>query len=149
MYIITILTLIIFLAYNLSISSSPVGLATIIDPPSLVMILLIVLPILFATGLFKDFIKSFTIVATKKEVPLLQLKRSLEAVSIAIKASIYTGVLGFMFGIIIGLKTLDDLSALGPNLIAALCPLLYACMIAIVLMAIKYKLKVMILEFTK
>lgn len=149
MYIISILALIVALVVMLSFSSSGI-LLYMIDLPSLIILIIITIPLLFASGLIKDFIKSFLVVHTKnKEISLIQLKKAFEAVSMAIQANFYAGGFIAIVSIIIVLKDLNSLEYLGPNLVVAILPLMYAFAINIVLISIKYKLKLKILQFTQ
>lgn len=149
MYIISILAVILLVVLSMGMTEFGLaGLIYVIDMPSLLFLIVIIVPILCATGLIKDFGKAFVIVSKKTDASLIQMKRSLEAVSLTISVSMVTGILAMLLGVIIVLGQLSDYSMLGPSLAVAVITFVYACMLSIVLLSVKYKLKVKILEFT-
>lgn len=149
MYIISIVVLIVVLSLMMSFSN-PGILLYMIDLPSIIILIIVSIPLLFASGLMKDFLKSFSIVLERnKEISLIQLKKSMEAVGMAIQTNFYAGGFIAIISIIIVLKDLNSLDYLGPNLVVAILPLMYAFAINIVLISIKYKLKLKILQFTQ
>jgi len=76
------------------------GLVYFIDMPSLIILLLICIPILLASNLWKDFNNAFRIVLGKgKERTLLEIKRAVEAVNLVMKTLLYGGFFAFFFTI--------------------------------------------------
>ena len=121
-----------------------------IDLPSLLILLLITIPILVSTGLFKDFMKSFQLVMEKKKVvSLIQLKKSMEGVSFTIKMNFYVGALLSLYGFVQVMVNFDGLEQIAPRLAISMLAFLYAIAINIILLSIKYKLRAMILDFTQ
>lgn len=149
MYIISILALVVVIV--LMALFSGLGIITyLIDLPSIILLVLITFPILLSTGLLKDFGKAFNLVLVKsKDISLVQLKKSLEAISLAIKTNFYASGFITIFAFIQVVNAQVSLDRLGPNLAVAILPLAYAFAINIILISIKYKLKLMILNFTQ
>lgn len=76
---------------------------------------------------FYDFIRLFQYVFKKaKDIPLIQLKRSYEAVSLSMKCFLYSGFFLSLMGSIQILKLLNDPAKLGENLLMALLAIFYA-----------------------
>lgn len=119
-----------------------------IDLPSLLLLLIICVPILFSTGLQKDFCNAFRIGLSKQTtVSLTAIKRAHEAVSLMIKTLLYGGLLLFVLSCCIVLLTLEDPAYLGANLsVAALC-FVYATAFIVLLLPLKSILKVKIMEY--
>lgn len=59
------------------------ALALLIDPVSLLLLLVILIPLLLCNGLWKDFCLAFKIAGNKGEYSMLQMKNALEALDFA------------------------------------------------------------------
>lgn len=151
MYLIAILGVI--LSAFLMASSAGAGMElwrNYIDLTSLVLVLVIAFPTLIAAGLFRDFNGAFRIALEKNNnKSLTEMKRALEAVELFMKSVLYAGIFTFLFTCIIILRMLVDLAYVGPNLSVALLTLIYAMVINLVLMPVRYRIKVKIIEFMK
>ena len=92
-------------------------LASMADVISMLSILLIVIPILISSGLHRDFIHAFPLALGKAEgKSLRQLKRAKEAVDLAIKAVVGSGLLSFFVGVIEVVNTSLAVKAVLANL---------------------------------
>lgn len=115
------------------------GFSIYLDPPSLVFVLGIMISLLLATDYFGHFIRSFKVLSgyefTKQERQF-----SISALALAIKSLIFSGVIGFVFGIVTMLSTLDDPMHIGPALATAMLTLFYAVILSLFLLIIKYQL---------
>ena len=98
-----------------------------IDLPSLIMILLFLIPGLLIMGEWKDFIKSFSVGI--KKYSLLELKNIIGAVGAAQKLTIYGALFSIIVSTILVMGNLTDLSFMGLNLAVALISGLYAVII--------------------
>ncbi|MCM1387233.1 MAG: hypothetical protein NC231_07905 [Bacillus sp. (in: Bacteria)] len=147
MYFISILA-IIFVTVLMGCSSGSFSLVYFIDLPSVLMILLICIPILISAGLFKDFNNAFRIALSKKrESSLIAIRRALEAVTLTIRTLLSSGLFLLAFSLLMILRRLDDLSALGPVLSVALITWAYTLIITLLLLPIKSILNVHMIEF--
>lgn len=100
MYLLSILLLMIF-CIGFSIWSSGANIMYYLDPASLILVLLLVLPVLISAGLFKDFNNAFRLsVSRKKEFTRFELLRAIEAVNLTIKALWASGIFHSIFGIV-------------------------------------------------
>lgn len=120
----------------------------LLDPPSLLLLLIVCVPILFSAGLQKDFCNAFRIGLSKKTTfSLIAIKRAHEAVGLIIKTLLYGGILLFAISCCIILITLEDPTILGPLLsVSALC-FVYAIAFILLLLPLKSILKVKIMEY--
>lgn len=149
MYILSILAIIASVFFMSSISPWGVeGILYYADWVSLVFILLIAIPLLISAGLFRDFNRAFAItLGHKKAESLLVLKRAKEAVELAKKAMLYSGVFVGIFSTVIVLNEVTDFSDLGLNLSVAWLSALYGIGLDILLIPISSRLEIKIAEY--
>ena len=142
MYFISTILFLVFLVLSVSLWS----MASIyIDPPSLILILTFTVPILFASGLHRDFLKSFKLMAGKENTfSEVELKRMLQSVKLVIKTLFASGVLGMFIGSIAILNS-------GPFILShfaiTMITLLYAVIFIIMLLPIEARIKATIDTF--
>lgn len=118
------------------------------DFNSFLVLLLITFPILISSGLLKDFQNSFRLVIGKKKGgSLTEIKKAKEAVDLVGKTLLYVGAFIAMFSMVIILGNIDDPNALGPSIAITVLSLLYALAINLILLPLKSKLKMMLIEF--
>ncbi len=84
------------------------------DLPSLLMILMVLIPGLLIMGEWKDFIKAFSVGI--KKYSLLELKNIIGAVDAAQKLTIYGALFAIIISGVLLLGRLNDPSTIGPNL---------------------------------
>lgn len=118
------------------------------DTPSLLIILLLCISILLSAGLFKDFNNAFRIaLSKKKDKNLIEIKRGIEAINLAVRTLLCSGFFFFILSLFVILRSLDDLSMLGPHIAVAVLTCIYTLAITIILLPIKSILKVKVIEF--
>ena len=131
--------LILFLAvFLLNIFMGSWGFTAIVwflDPPSLIIILLILIPGLLIIGEWKDFIKAFSVGI--KQYNLLELKNIIEAVGAAQKLTIYGALFAIIISGILLMGRLDDPSTIGPNLAVCFLSGFYAVIIEFFLLPLR------------
>lgn len=119
-----------------------------VDLPSLIIILIILIPILASAGLLRDFNNAFSVaLSKKKDWTLLEIKRAREAVELARKTLVASGAFTFLFAMVVILRTLDTPETLGPNMAVALLTFIYAEILNLLLLPISSKIKVKELEY--
>lgn len=106
-----------------------------VDLPSLILILLLVIPTLVISGMGRDFLNAFSI--GKKEYAMRNLKRSLEAVQLVQKLVVCSSGISSIIAIVTILSQLDDLSTIGPNLAVAILVIFYAVILELFLIPLK------------
>lgn len=119
-----------------------------LDPISILLLGLICLALLLASGMLKDFNNAFRYVLKKEsKATLSQLKRALEAVCFIMKGISYIAAFIVAFCIIFLLYSMADPSTLGPIVSMDLLIILYGMIINLVLLVIKSRLKLKIMEY--
>lgn len=119
------------------------------DLPSLLMILLLTIPMLFASGLFKDFFRAFPIaVSKKKEYSVREMKRSALAVQMMMRLVMYAGVFSTFIALVQILGGLDAPEQIGPHIAIAVLTILYAVMIDMILLIFHTMIKSRLLDKT-
>lgn len=114
------------------------GLSSIrwfLDLPSLVLIIIVLIPGLLIMGIWKDFIKSFSVGI--KKYSLLELKNIIGAVDFAKKMTVFAALLAIIVSSILILGNIENLSVLGPNLAVCFHAGLYAVIIEFFLLPLR------------
>lgn len=144
MYFVSIIA-IVFVTVILTFS---VSIQSFIDLPSLLLVLLLAVPILISSGLFRDFNNAFRIALSKKENnSLIEIKRALEVINMMIWAFLCIGLFLFLVSMITVLHMLATPESLGPSLSVSLLCFIYGTAMALLLLPIKAILQVRIIEF--
>lgn len=106
-----------------------------IDLPSLIFILLILIPGLLIMGVWKDFIKSFSVGI--KQYSLLELKNIIGAVDAAQKLTIFAALFAIIISGIGIVGNWNNLSTLGPHLAVCFIAGLYAVIVEFFLLPLR------------
>ena len=130
--------LILFLAvfiFTIAISSGMSSFAWFIDFPSILLIILILVPGLLIMGEWKDFIKSFSVGI--KEYRLLELKNIIEAVGAAQKLTLFGALFAVITSGILVLGNIMNPELIGPKLAVCFLAAFYASIIEFFLLPLK------------
>ena len=112
-----------------------------LDSPSLVLITVLMLILLFMSGLTKDFFKGITFFFGKnKEISLEELRRTLAAFKLVLIGLPIGGVVASLIAFVAILGKINDISTLGPNMAVAVLTLLYSLVIELLLLPVAAKL---------
>lgn len=145
MYLISILALAVFV--GLVCMWNGLNITWFWDFPSLLMIFVLTIPIMISAGLLKDLNNAFRFVMGKKETgSLRELKRSVEAVNLAIRSILMSSIFMTLISLIIMLLRLDAPEKLGPVLVVIILPIIYAAGFVILLLPLRSQLKIRIIE---
>lgn len=106
-----------------------------LDLPSLLLLLLVLIPGLFIMGEWKNFIASFSVGI--KDFSLLELKNIIGAVDAAQKLTIYGALFSIIISAVLVMGRLDTPSTIGPNLAVCFLSGLYAVFIEFFLLPLK------------
>lgn len=106
-----------------------------LDLPSIIMILLVLIPGLIIMGEWKDFAKSFSVGI--KPYSLLELKNITEAVGAAQKLTIHGALFAIIMSGIFLMARLDSPEIIGPNLAVCFLAGLYAVIIEFFLLPLR------------
>jgi flagellar motor component MotA len=130
--------ILLILVFAILIFGSNFGISAalwFVDLPSLILIMLILIPGLIIMGEWKDFLKAFSVGI--KKFRLLELKNIIDAVSAAQKLTVFGALFAIIISVIIILGQLNDLEALGANLAVCMMAGLYAVIIEFFLLPLR------------
>lgn len=130
--------LLFVVVFALQIAFGSWGLSAVtwfLDLPSLLLILLILIPGLMIMGEWKDFIKSFSVGI--KEYKLLELKNIIEAVSAAQKLTVFAALFAIIISGVMLLGNLGSPETIGPNLAVCFLSGFYAVIIEFFLLPLR------------
>ena len=131
--------LILFIAvFIISILGTSWGLSAIawfVDMPSLIIILLVLVPGLLIMGEWKDFTKSFSVGI--KTYRLLELKNIIGAVDAAQKLTLFGALFANIISAILLMGRFDDPSTFGANLAVCFLAGFYAIIIEFLLLPLR------------
>jgi uncharacterized oligopeptide transporter (OPT) family protein len=103
--------------------------------PSLLIIVLFLIPGLLIMGAWKDFTRSFSVGI--KKFSLLELKNIIEAVNAAQKLTIYGALFAIIISSVLLMGHLDDPASFGPKLAVCFLSGLYAVIIEFLLLPLR------------
>ena len=106
-----------------------------LDLPSLSLIAFVLFPGLLIMGVWKDFIKAFSVGI--KPFSLMQLKNIVEAVGAAQKLTVYGALFAIIISGVLIMGRLNDPSTLGPNLAVCFLSGFYAVIIEFLLLPLR------------
>lgn len=132
---IVLLVVLFLLVLILSAGNPGTVIAWFFDIPSLLFILLMLIPGLLIMGEWKDFIKSFSVGI--KPYSLLELKNIIEAVGAAQKLTVYGALLAIITSGILLMGKLGELSTIGPNLAVCFLAGFYAVIVEFLLLPLR------------
>lgn len=131
-----VLLVVLFLLVLILSAGNPVTVITwYFDIPSLLYILLMLIPGLLIMGEWKDFIKSFSVGI--KPYSLLELKNIIEAVGAAQKLTVYGALLAIITSGILLMGKLGEVSTIGPNLAVCFLAGFYAVIVEFLLLPLR------------
>ncbi len=132
---IVLLVVLFLLVLILSAGNPGTVIAWFFDIPSLLFILLMLIPGLLIMGEWKDFIKSFSVGI--KPYSLLELKNIIEAVGAAQKLTVYGALLAIITSGVLLMGKLSELSTIGPNLAVCFLAGFYAVIVEFLLLPLR------------
>lgn len=147
MYLLSMLLLMIF-CIGYSIWTSGGNIFYYIDPTSLILVIMLVLPVLISAGLLKDFNNAFRLSVKPREAcSRSELLRAVEAVNLAIRALWASGIFHSIFGVIHILATVSgEKKAIAASI--SMITLQYAAFFVILLLPLKSRLTVRLHEMS-
>ncbi len=120
----------------INLSDDPSGaLDYFFDLPSLLLLSVVLIPGLLLTGMWKDFIKAFSV--GRRHYSLIELKSIILAVETAQKLTAFGALFVIITESILVMGDLRDFEALGPNLAIIFLSALYAVILEFFLFPLK------------
>lgn len=130
-----ILLIVVFMCNILMGPGGLSGVSWFIDLPSIVLIIIVLIPGLLIMGVWKDFIKSFSVGI--KSYSLLELKNIIGAVDTAQKMTVFAALFAIIISGVMVLGNIDNLAVLGPSLAVCFLAGLYAVIIEFFLLPLR------------
>lgn len=130
-----LLFIIVFLILTLGTGFGTSAILWFLDFPSIIVILLILIPGLIIMGEWKDFVKSFSVGI--KDYRLLELKNIIEAVAAAQKLTVFAALFAIIISGVLVMGNLSDPETIGPNLAVCFLSGFYAVLIEFILLPLR------------
>lgn len=112
-----------------------------IDFPTLLCMLILILPVLLKKGLAKDFLRAFRLLKEKYACSFSELRHALDVVEMMQKQILCAGCIVSFQGIYATLRNLADLAALGPNIAISLLAVFYTAIFELLLLPLQIEAK--------
>lgn len=119
----------------------------LVDIPSLVIVLVFTVPVLFKSGVWKDFKRAWRLLRKNYICHLSELRRTLDVVEMMQKQVIYAGVICMLLSLITMLCNLSDLASVGPNMAVTILTMLYALVLEMLLLPLQLEVKRRIIDY--
>lgn len=126
---------------------SPRGIVFFIDFPSLLIILVLTVPVLFRGGIWKDFLRAWKLLKKNYACHLSEIRRALDAVEMMQKQLVYAGIISMLLSLVHVLGMLSDLASLGPNVAVAILTMLYAVIFEMLLLPLQMEARRRIIDY--
>lgn len=113
-----------------------------VDGVAFLILAVMTFGVLTGAGLLRDFMFAFRCAVLEREAETEEkLNRAVEALQIAGKTLLYTGVLASVFYMVVCIKSLDDPLTLGPTVSVALLSLFYGIAGRLLLMPVQSRMQ--------
>lgn len=137
----------IFVALLILILGFTSSLVLFVDIPSLILIMGFTIPILMASGVLGDFVKSFKVMTNRENTAsVFELKRMLLANALAMAMFLVSGILGTLIGGVSIMNYAEASVNLLPSVAISLITTLYGFVLMILLIPIRVKIKAILLS---
>ena len=147
LYWIAVLFLIVAFCFGFSFLG-PVG--ALFKPDSLLIICVIVIPLLLASGQFRYFVMGFKIaVGRVKKAPVDEIKKVIAALKLAVKMTLLAGFIGFIVGAITLLANLSTTQMIGSSCALAIMSILYALFFVCLLLPVQARAEAFLIDGIK
>lgn len=142
--------------FTVCVSPEGVGVADLpnfTDIPSLIILLLLVIPVLISAGMFRDFWAAFgRAFSARMTCTRVELQRSMEAIKLARKSNYAAGLFGFLTAFIISCKRYGYDDAMNERIFwvymaIAILPVFYAVVFDLIFLTVYGRLKKRYIDF--
>ena len=142
--VIGLLAVFIVLFFAMIISGGLYSLANLIDIPSLIIVLSLLIFFIITSGLSKDFGRGFKILFKgASDYSAEQLKKAYLAQKYAARIIMKAGPIGMIVGLINFLKRFDDPSTIGPNIAVAALTTLYSFILSAIFLYVETRIRLL------
>ena len=148
---VTIIALVLVFLYTAFLSVEGItSLVNYIDMPSLIILVLLVVPVLISAGMLRDFCASFRrAVSLQTACTRAELQRSMEAVKLARRSNYTAGLFGFLIAFVFVCRGYESMreNVFWLNMAVAVIPVIYAGAFDLIFLAVYGRLKKRYIDF--
>lgn len=118
-----------------------------VDLPTVLIMIIFVVPVLMRGGLWKDFKRAFKLLQKDFTCRLGELRRTKDVLEMMQKQIWYAGILTMMVSIIYVMVNISDPSLLGPNIAVSVLTLFYTVILEMFLLPLQLEVKRRIIHY--
>lgn len=123
------------------------ALSWFIDFPTLLVMVIFVVPVLMRGGMWKDFKRAFQLLKKSYDCRLSELRRTKDVLEMIQKQIWYAGILTMMVSIMYIMVNISDPSLLGPNIAISILTLFYTVVLEMLLLPLQLEVKRRIINY--
>ena len=123
------------------------ALSWFIDFPTLLVMVIFVVPVLMRGGMWKDFKRAFQLLKKRYDCRLSELRRTKDVLEMIQKQIWYAGILTMMVSIMYIMVNISDPSLLGPNVAISILTLFYTVVLVMLLLPLQLEVKRRIINY--
>ena len=123
------------------------ALSWFIDFPTLLVMVIFVVPVLMRGGMWKDFKRAFQLLKKRYDCRLSELRRTKDVLEMIEKQIWYAGILTMMVSIMYIMVNISDPSLLGPNVAISILTLFYTVVLEMLLLPLQLEVKRRIINY--
>ncbi len=148
---VTIIALVLVFLYTAFLSVEGItSLVNYIDMPSLIILVLLVVPVSISAGMLRDFCASFRrAFSLQTACTRAELQRSMEAVKLARRSNYTAGLFGFLIAFVFVCRGYESMreNVFWLNMAVAVIPVIYAGAFDLIFLAVYGRLKKRYIDF--
>lgn len=118
-----------------------------VDMPTLLLLLVLSVPAFIYSGLWKDFVRAFSVKHSETHWKLSEWKRTLEAVELLQRQIVFSGMFVALAQLVLLLHNMTDLASLGPWISCMLLAGVYVAVFELLLMPLSVEVKKKIIDY--
>ena len=123
------------------------ALSWFIDFPTLLVMVIFVVPVLMRGGMWKDFKRAFQLLKKRYDCRLSEIRRTKDVLEMIQKQIWYAGILTMMVSIMYIMVNISDPSLLGPNVAISILTLFYTVVLEMLLLPLQLEVKRRIINY--
>ena len=118
-----------------------------IDFPTILIMLIFIVPVLMRGGMWKDFKRAFKLLKKDFTCHLSELRRTKDVLEMIQKQIWYAGILTMMVSVMYVMVNISDPSLLGPNIAVVVLTMFYAVILEMLLLPMVLEVKGRIINY--
>ncbi len=119
----------------------------LIDFPTMLVMLIFVIPVLMRGGVWRDFMRAFKLLKKDYTCRLSELRRTKDVLEMIQKQVWYAGILTMMVSVMYVMANISDPAMLGPNIAVVVLTLFYAVIFEMLLLPLVLEVKGRIINY--